>query len=191
MGVIEDMVGAKMGGLEKMVKGGLEEFIIEKLKGELVWPILEDIECVKDTINRFSAQCSKNFKEINSVMGERLQYGEVLGDLRGDLKALKDFLEQKSRKDDDERNLLLNGWNCQGRGENLTGYDIFKTIKTISDNYHLNTIPNKENYLQCQNKSSELDINQNLINELDNQRDSIDKNNLASNGKSDNGILGY
>jgi hypothetical protein len=86
---------------------------------------------------------------------------------------------------------LLNGWNCQARGENLTGYDIFKTIKTISDNYHLNTIPNKENYLHCQNKSSELDINQNLINELDNQRDSINKNNLVSNGKSENGILGY
>jgi hypothetical protein len=180
-----------MGGLETSIWGGLEDFIVGKLKGSLVWPILEDIECMKDTVNRFSAQCSKNFKEINGVVKERLQYGEILGDLRGDLKALKDFLEQKSRKDDNERNLLINGWNCQARGEGLAGYDIFKTINTISDNYHLNTIPNKENFLGCQNKSSELDINQNLINELDNQRDSFHKNKLVSNGKSENGILRY
>ena len=144
---LDEFLVKKMEILKKEICGELEDFVIDRFNNSVITPIFEEIELTKSKINKFSTDCSKNFKEIYRLIGSKNQENKVLADIKDDLKVLKEFINlNKSQLHSDEKP------------------EIFKTMKTVSDVYNIKPIPSQafRNY-----KNPYENVNQNLLGQLE------------------------
>ena len=89
---LDEILAKKMETMKKEICSELEDFVIDKFNSSIIAPIFEDIEFVKDRINKFSSECSKNFKEVNRLFSIKSEADSILIDLKEDLKIFREFI---------------------------------------------------------------------------------------------------